>query len=70
MIAIKVSKLVANQLEPVTRNISCIGYYYNSKPKLRNACTNKAFSSKPTRFNPYFGWYKNMYAKHTSQSRD
>ena len=23
-----------------------------------NTCTNEAFSSTSTRFNPYFGWYK------------
>ena len=56
-ITIKVSKylLLSNQLKQDTRNISCVGYCYNSKP---NACTNKAFSSKSTRFNPYFDWYK------------
>ena len=53
-IAIK-SEQTSNQLERVTRNISCIGYSYISKP---SACTNKAFSSTSTRFNPYFGWYK------------
>ena len=46
------SKQKSNQLEPVTRNIDCIGYCYNSKP---NACTNKALSSRSTGFNPYFG---------------
>ena len=28
------------------------------------ACTNKAFCSKSTRFNPYFGWYK-IYMQNT-----
>ena len=50
-IALK-SKQASNQLEPVTRNVSCIGYCYNSKP---NICTNIALSSTSTRFNPYFG---------------
>ena len=38
------------QFNSVTRNISCIGYCYNSKA---NACTTKAFSSTSIRFNPY-----------------
>ena len=25
-----------------------------------NTCTNEAFSSTSTRFNPYFGWYKHI----------
>ena len=29
-----------------------------------NTCTNKAFSSTSTRFNPYFGWYKTYKRKH------
>ena len=37
------TKQTSNKLESVIRNISCIGYCYNSlKP---NSCTNKAFAS-------------------------
>ena len=32
-----------------------------------NTCTNEAFSSTSTRFNPYFGWYKHI-SNNTSQS--
>ena len=56
--AIKISKQITNlnqSQEITTYAPSYIGYHYecNSKP---SACTNKAFSSTSTRFNPYFGW--------------
>ena len=47
------SKQTSNQPEPITRNLSCISYCYNSKP---NACINIAFPNTSTGFNYYFGW--------------
>ena len=34
-----------------------------------NACTNKLTSTTPTRFNPYFGWYKSIWAIATHQPK-
>ena len=58
-IAIK-SKETSSQLEQVRNSYVAIMHQpvtVNSS-MYPNACTNKAFSSTSTRFNPYFGWYK------------
>ena len=34
-----------------------------------NACINKLISTTPTRFNPYFGWYKSIWAIATHQPK-
>ena len=64
-------KETSSQLEPVKNRYLTIMHQpvtvsSNMEPK---ACTNKAFSSASTRFNPYFGWYK-IYNDSTRQGRD
>ena len=61
----------SSQLKPVRNSYVAIMYQRVtvSSNKWLNACTNKAFSSTSTRFNPYSGLYK-IYNDNASQSRD
>ena len=65
-IAIK-SKQTSNQLEPVTRNISCIGYTVITQSQMQAQI--KQSLAHLQDLIPTLAGIK-IYAKHTSQSRD
>ena len=66
---LKKSKETSSQLEPVKNSYVAMIHQpvivsSNMQP---NACTNKAFSSTSTKFNPYLGWSYHLYILYQSK---
>ena len=71
-IGITIKSKETNSLLKAVRNsyVTIMHHPVTGSPNMyQNACTNKAFSSTSTRFNPYFDWFiANIF--YTNQSRD